>query len=85
MFVGGADTIVATVLSYILAVVRNPVYQRRAQEELDRVVGPDRLPDFADREALPYIEAIIRETYRKYPIGPLGKYAPRQEGSRSEV
>lgn len=71
-YLGGADTTVATVLSYILAVVRNPVYQRRAQEELDRVIGPDRLPDFADREALPYIEALIRETYRKYPIGPLG-------------
>lgn len=49
-----------------------PEYQKKAQTELDRIVGRDRLPDFADLAALPYVEAIIRETYRKYPVTPLG-------------
>lgn len=36
----------------------------QAQEELDKVVGADRLPDFSDREKLPYIEAVYLETRR---------------------
>ena len=44
--------------------VKYPEAQRRAQEEIDRVVGPDRLPDFKDREYLPYIDAIFKECLR---------------------
>jgi hypothetical protein len=35
--------------------------QKKAQEELDRVVGRSRLPTFADQDKLPYIKAIISE------------------------
>ena len=42
----------------------HPEVLEKAQEELDRVVGHDRLPDFDDRPSLPYIECIINETYR---------------------
>jgi len=48
-----------------------PEAQRRAQEELDRVIGPTRLPNFGDRLHLPYIEAIMREVYRWNPVAPL--------------
>lgn len=37
-----------------------PNVQQKAQEQLDRVVGCERLPTFADIEELPYITAIIR-------------------------
>lgn len=49
-----------------------PEVQRKAQEELDRVVGTDRLPRLADRPNLPYIEAIIKEVLRWNPVSPLG-------------
>ena len=42
----------------------NPSVAKKAQADIDRVVGKDRLPDYDDREHLPYIECIIRETYR---------------------
>ncbi|EJD39955.1 cytochrome P450 [Auricularia subglabra TFB-10046 SS5] len=71
-YLGATDTTASTVLAFVLAMVRYPEVQKKAQEELDRVVGPDRLPDFGDRKALPYVEATIRETYRKYPTAPLG-------------
>ncbi|KAJ3568659.1 hypothetical protein NP233_g5569 [Leucocoprinus birnbaumii] len=45
--------------------------QREAQGEIDRVVGPDRLPTFEDRDSLPYIDAIIREALRWLPPSPL--------------
>ena len=52
--------------------VLNPRVQRKAQMELDRVVGGGRLPRLADRSALPYIEATLREVFRLYPVGAIG-------------
>lgn len=49
----------------------SPEIQRRAQAELDRVLGISRLPDFDDRPSLPYIEAIYRELLRFAPPTPL--------------
>ncbi len=53
-----------TLASFVLAMVRNAGVLRKAQEELDRVVGPDRLPEFGDRESLPYLNAVLEELYR---------------------
>ena len=44
--------------------------QEKAQEELDRVIGHDRLPTFSDRPNLPYIDAVLRETIRCFPVLP---------------
>ena len=41
-----------------------PDVQKKAQEEIDRVVGPQRLPDFTDRDSLPYIDCVMMETLR---------------------
>lgn len=69
-YLGGADTTVGTLLGFIMAMIWFPGFQAKAQEELDQVLG-DRLPDFADQPSLPYVEAIIRETYRMFPVLPL--------------
>jgi len=39
---------------FILAMIQHPEAQKKAQAELDAVVGLDRLPTFADRPSLPY-------------------------------
>jgi len=49
-----------------------PEVQRRAQAELDSVVGRDRLPTFADAPRLPYVCAIVREVLRWRPVIPFG-------------
>ena len=49
----------------------HPEVQKRAQGEIDRVVGPDRLPTMSDRLNLPYIEAVVLETLRWHPISPI--------------
>lgn len=41
-----------------------PDVQKKAQEELDRVLGKDRLPDFSDEASLPYITAVLQEVLR---------------------
>ena len=58
---------------FMLAMVLYPDVQRKAQEELDRVVGRDRLPSFDDLENLVYIREMVKETLRWHPVGPLGK------------
>ena len=49
---------------YILAMVRHPEVYRKLQDEIDQVVGQGRLPEFGDRETLPYAECVIKEMYR---------------------
>lgn len=51
----------------------HPEVQQRAQAELDAVVGPDRLPEFSDRESLVYINALVHECLRWQPVTPLGE------------
>jgi len=48
--------------------VKFPHVARRAQEELDRVVGKSRLPTWQDKVSLPYIEKIVKETLRWRPV-----------------
>jgi len=55
--------------------MNNPEVQERAQSEIDNFVGFDRLPNFDDLPALPYVGALIREVKRWRPITPLGKQA----------
>jgi len=45
---------------------------RKAQEELDRVVGCERLPQISDQEDLPYVSALIKELLRWGCPAPLG-------------
>ncbi|KAG8214074.1 cytochrome P450 [Butyriboletus roseoflavus] len=57
---------------FVLAMVLFPEAQRKAQKEIDAVVGTDRLPSFSDRSSLPFVEAVMRETSRWHPTGPVG-------------
>ena len=53
-----------------------PDVARKAQEELDAVVGNDRLPRFSDRENLPYTNAVVLEIMRWHSVAPTGKFFP---------
>ncbi len=51
-----------------------PAVQKRAQAELDAVIGPDRLPTYADLAQLPYFNALYLEVLRWNPVVPLGSF-----------
>ena len=53
-----------TLVIFVLCMVLNPDAQRKRQEEISRVIGSARLPDFSDRDSLPYVECIMKETMR---------------------
>ena len=59
--------------TFFLMMITHPEIQRRAQEELDAVVGPHRLPTLQDRANLPYLGAVQKEIYRWASIVPLGE------------
>ncbi|EIW83949.1 cytochrome P450 [Coniophora puteana RWD-64-598 SS2] len=61
----------STLLVFVLAMVLHPDVQRRAQEELEAIVGNNRLPTLEDRPSLPYLGAVIREVMRWHPVVPL--------------
>ncbi|KAI1795415.1 cytochrome P450 [Ganoderma leucocontextum] len=72
IYSGGADTTVSAELTFILAMGLWPAVQKKAQEELDAVVGRDRLPTYADIARMPYLNAIYLETLRWNQVVPLG-------------
>lgn len=43
---------------------QHPEIQKKAQAELDKIIGTEHLPTLEDREDLPYIECIMKEVLR---------------------
>ncbi|KAI0763838.1 CyP450 monooxygenase [Trametes elegans] len=72
VYIAGSDTTIASTTAFLLAMAMNPDVQRKAQEELDKVIGSTRLPDFDDREHLPYINALVKEVSRWNVVAPIG-------------
>ncbi|THH30274.1 hypothetical protein EUX98_g3897 [Antrodiella citrinella] len=72
LFAAGTETMASTMKTFVLAMLLYPDVFQEAREEIDRVVGPSRLPEIDDRESLPYLNAVIKEAYRWHAPLPLG-------------
>ncbi|KIJ27490.1 hypothetical protein M422DRAFT_190976, partial [Sphaerobolus stellatus SS14] len=70
LYLGGTDTVAGVLKILLLAMALNPDVQRKAQRELDAVLGGSRLPEFDDRSQLPYIAALCKEIIRWHPVNP---------------
>ncbi len=57
---------------FFMAMTLYPAAQKKAQAELDDVVGTERLPEFSDRLSLPYVNALVKELLRWHSGTPLG-------------
>ncbi|KAJ9610637.1 hypothetical protein H2200_005414 [Cladophialophora chaetospira] len=71
LYTGGADTTVSSVACFVLAMTLYPEAQKKAQEEIDAVVGTARFPTSSDRKNLPYVDALIKEVLRWHPVAPM--------------
>ncbi|XP_072166013.1 cytochrome P450 2U1-like [Diadema setosum] len=71
LFVAGTDTTATTLMWAILYLVLHPDVQRKVHEELDRAIGPDRMPTLEQRKDIPYTEAVLMEVQRMATIVPL--------------
>ncbi|KAJ6104104.1 hypothetical protein N7523_010424 [Penicillium sp. IBT 18751x] len=72
LYTGGADTTVSSINCFYLAMALFPDVQRKAQEEIDRVLGPNTLPGIEHRGNLPYVNAMVKEVLRWHPVAPMG-------------
>ncbi|CAA7266302.1 unnamed protein product [Cyclocybe aegerita] len=70
LYGGGADTTMPSIITLFLAMALYPDVMRKAQEEIDAVIGQDRLPSFSDRENLPYTNALVLEIARWHTVAP---------------
>lgn len=48
----------------MLAMVLHPEVFKRAQQEVDSIIGRSRLPDFDDRPNMPYLDCVLTEVLR---------------------
>ncbi|KAH6910660.1 cytochrome P450 [Coprinopsis sp. MPI-PUGE-AT-0042] len=72
LYSGGADTTVSSLHALFLALQLFPEAQAKAQAEIDAVIGAGRLPGFADRDSLPYVNAFALELLRWHSVTPTG-------------
>ncbi|OBZ67543.1 O-methylsterigmatocystin oxidoreductase [Grifola frondosa] len=71
---GGADTTFSLIHWFFAAMLAHPEVQKKAQAELDAVIGPRRLPTFSDRDSLSYINAVVLECLRWFPVIPVAPH-----------
>ena len=62
--VGGTDSTSTSIINFVLAMVLYPDVQKNAQREIDTVIGRNRLPEFSDKENMPYVAAVMKEVLR---------------------
>ncbi|KAK1989173.1 cytochrome P450 [Colletotrichum cereale] len=69
-----SDTVPVTIWSFIICCTKYPDKTALAAAEMDRIIGPDRVPRLSDLESgkLPYTRALIDESMRMYPVAPVG-------------
>ncbi|XP_076439359.1 cytochrome P450 2B1-like [Babylonia areolata] len=72
IIVAGNSTTTFTINALIFRLLHHPHAMRRIQDELDRVVGPDRKPALSDRPCCGYTEACVLESLRMGAVQPLG-------------
>jgi cytochrome P450 len=72
MLQAGSDTTSSTLVAFVQALATFPDVQRKAQEEIDKVIGKHRLPLMEDERHLPYLWACRKELLRWMPAGILG-------------
>ncbi|KAL5976001.1 hypothetical protein ACLOJK_020331 [Asimina triloba] len=71
IFVGGTDTSSITIEWALSELISHPDKLAKARAEIDSVVGKQRLAKESDVPSLPYIQAIVKETFRLHPAIPL--------------
>ncbi|OVA04816.1 Cytochrome P450 [Macleaya cordata] len=71
IFAAGTDTSAVTTEWALAELINNPIMFEKARGEIDSVVGKNRLVEESDIPKLPYLQAIVKETLRLHPTGPL--------------
>lgn len=64
LYIAAVDTTLSISQVFFLLMAIHPEIQKKAQREIDQILGGERLPTLADQDDLPYISALVKEIYR---------------------
>ncbi|KAG6557051.1 hypothetical protein Mapa_000977 [Marchantia paleacea] len=71
IIVASSSTSTASMLWILAELLKEPAIMRKLQQELDDVVGRDRLVEESDLVNLPYLKCVVKEVFRLHPVLPL--------------
>ncbi|KAF5465292.1 hypothetical protein F2P56_015312 [Juglans regia] len=71
LFVAGTDTTASTLEFSMAELLRNPETLMKARAELENTIGKGNPVQESDISRLPYLQAIVKETFRLHPTAPL--------------
>ncbi|KAJ8767638.1 hypothetical protein K2173_018196 [Erythroxylum novogranatense] len=83
LFVAGTDTTSSTMEWAMSELLRNPKTLSEARQELEQTIGKSSWLQESDVARLPYLQAIVKETFRLHPAVPL--LLPRKAGADVEM
>ncbi|KAK7381354.1 hypothetical protein VNO78_33988 [Psophocarpus tetragonolobus] len=76
LILGATDTSTVTLTWVICFLLKNPLILEKVKEEIKTQIGEERFISESDISKLVYLQAVVKETLRLYPPGPLS--APRE-------
>ena len=85
LFAAGTDPVAIAITWAMAELIRNPECLKRAQQEIDGVVGgtEQRIVEESDLDQLPFLEAVMKETMRIHP--PIGIIFPHESREPCKV
>uniref|UniRef100_A0A2N9E2Y8 Cytochrome P450 n=2 Tax=Fagus sylvatica TaxID=28930 RepID=A0A2N9E2Y8_FAGSY len=83
MIMGNYDTSTTTIEWTFSELLRHPRVMKHVQEELERVIGMNRMVEETDLPNLTYLDMVVKESFRLHPIAPL--LTPRESMEDIEI
>ena len=83
MFVAGADTTSSTLEWAMAELLHSPEALSKARLELEQTIGRGKPLEESDITRLPYLQVVLKETFRLHPVAPL--FLPRKASTDVEI
>ncbi|CAM6065967.1 unnamed protein product [Sphagnum tenellum] len=80
---GSMDTSIITIEWALAELLKHPKFMKKTQDELNDVIGQDRVIDESDIPQLKYLQAVVKETLRLHP--PATLMIPHQNMEACEI
>ncbi|XP_057451217.1 geraniol 8-hydroxylase-like [Lotus japonicus] len=83
LFAAGTDTITSTLEWAMAELLRNENAMSKVKQEMEQIIGKGKLVEESDVARLPYLQAVLKETFRLHPLVPL--LIPRKANETVEI